>query len=412
MRITRALYWASAAVALALALSGSPVPLQAQTTPPAVAIDNDDIGGVVTGPNGPEAGVWVIAETRDLPTRYAKMVVTDDQGRYVVPDLPKAKYKVWVRGYGLVDSPKVDATARPAAQSPRGAGAERGGGGAVLSGDLLVLDAEDSAGERLRRIDRHSSQGDVHRLAEHHEEQRLRRLPSARPAVDAHDPEGIRQEFVTRPRPGCGACRPASPASRWSACWPGQLGGVPFKYFGDWTDRVAKGELPHTKPTRPQGVERNIVVTTWDWGTEKQYLHDLVASDRRFPTVNAYGPVFGSPEYSTDAWPILDPKTHTVTYFNAPVARRDDRHGARPGSRGERPAGRAVALLGQRADLGYQDQQPQRHVRSPRPGLVRGARTRQQESGLLQEGLGPSVGQGVPGERVAPAAVDAGSRRR
>src|ERR1700752_2219970 len=82
---------------------------QAQKQPASdVAIDNDDIGGVVTGPSGPEAGVWVIAETKDLPTRYAKMVVTDDQGRYVVPDLPKAKYQVWVRGYGLVDSPKVD----------------------------------------------------------------------------------------------------------------------------------------------------------------------------------------------------------------------------------------------------------------------------------------------------------------
>ena len=87
-------------------LSAAPAQLIAQTA--AVAIDEDDIGGVVTGPNGPEAGVWVIAETTDLPTRYAKMVVTDDQGRYVVPDLPKAKYKVWVRGYGLVDSPKVD----------------------------------------------------------------------------------------------------------------------------------------------------------------------------------------------------------------------------------------------------------------------------------------------------------------
>ena len=73
-----------------------------------VAIDADDIGGVVTGPAGPEAGVWVIAETTDLGTKMSKMVVTDDQGRYVIPDLPKAKYKVWVRGYGLVDSPKVD----------------------------------------------------------------------------------------------------------------------------------------------------------------------------------------------------------------------------------------------------------------------------------------------------------------
>src|SRR5581483_6168893 len=73
----------------------------------AVAIDNDDIGGVVTGPNGPEAGVWVIAETRDLPVRFIRSVVTDDQGRYVIPDLPKANYDIWVRGYGLVDSPKV-----------------------------------------------------------------------------------------------------------------------------------------------------------------------------------------------------------------------------------------------------------------------------------------------------------------
>src|SRR6266481_5212044 len=95
------------AAAIAAALAGSAGGLAAQQAP-AVAIDDDDIGGVVTGANGPEAGVWVIAETRDLPTRMSKMVVTDDQGRYVVPDLPKAKYKVWVRGYGLVDSAKVD----------------------------------------------------------------------------------------------------------------------------------------------------------------------------------------------------------------------------------------------------------------------------------------------------------------
>ncbi|HEX2352781.1 MAG TPA: carboxypeptidase-like regulatory domain-containing protein, partial [Xanthobacteraceae bacterium] len=107
MRIKSKLYLGTAAIAVAVALAGSAIELGAQQ-PPAVAIDNDDIGGVVTGANGPEAGVWVIAETKDLPTRYAKMVVTDDQGRYVVPDLPKAKYKVWVRGYGLVDSPKVD----------------------------------------------------------------------------------------------------------------------------------------------------------------------------------------------------------------------------------------------------------------------------------------------------------------
>src|SRR5262245_49116268 len=79
---------------------------QQASRPAAPAIDADDIGGVVTGPNGPEAGVWVIAETRDLPVRYIKIVVTNDQGRYVIPDLPRARYDVWVRGYGLVDSAK------------------------------------------------------------------------------------------------------------------------------------------------------------------------------------------------------------------------------------------------------------------------------------------------------------------
>src|SRR5687768_5619078 len=94
-------------ITVALVLSSVLAVSYAQQAPPAVAIDSDDIGGVVTGPSGPEAGVWVIAETRDLPVRYIKSVVTDDRGRYVVPDLPKANYTVWARGYGLVDSVKV-----------------------------------------------------------------------------------------------------------------------------------------------------------------------------------------------------------------------------------------------------------------------------------------------------------------
>src|SRR5687767_8883033 len=90
------------AVASFIALTG--VLSAGQVTRSNVPIDGDDIGGVVTGPKGPEAGVWVVAETTQLPTRLIKTVVTDDQGRYLLPDLPKATYDVWVRGYGLVDS--------------------------------------------------------------------------------------------------------------------------------------------------------------------------------------------------------------------------------------------------------------------------------------------------------------------
>jgi len=108
MDTTRGLYLSAAGFAIAALLTATPGRLPAQQTV-AVAIDGDDIGGAVRSPTGPEAGVWVIAETTELPTKYAKMVVTDEQGRYVIPDLPTAAYSVWVRGYGLVDSPKVRA---------------------------------------------------------------------------------------------------------------------------------------------------------------------------------------------------------------------------------------------------------------------------------------------------------------
>ena len=108
MHRTGTLYLSAAVLALAAFVIAVPGRLPAQQATE-VAIDSDDIGGVVRGPRGPEAGVWVIAETTELPTKYAKMVVTDDQGRYVIPDLPTANYSVWVRGYGLVDSPKVRA---------------------------------------------------------------------------------------------------------------------------------------------------------------------------------------------------------------------------------------------------------------------------------------------------------------
>ena len=84
-------------------------PAQSQRDEAPVTVDADNIGGVVTSANGPEAGVWVIAETTDFQTKFRKIVVTDDRGRYLIPDLPKANYKIWVRGYGLVDSNPVDA---------------------------------------------------------------------------------------------------------------------------------------------------------------------------------------------------------------------------------------------------------------------------------------------------------------
>src|SRR5258708_37814903 len=80
---------------------------------PVSAADNTGvISGVVTSPKGPEAGVWVVAETDDTPTKFRKIVVTNAQGKFLLPELPKAaSYKMWVRGYGLADSKPI--MARP-----------------------------------------------------------------------------------------------------------------------------------------------------------------------------------------------------------------------------------------------------------------------------------------------------------
>src|SRR6516164_6065387 len=107
MKPTSALCAATVAIGVGLFLTGTQAPVNADRQPKdAVGVDADDIGGFVRSVRGPEAGVWVIAETADLPTKFVKIVVTDDRGRYLLPDLPKANFNVWVRGYGLIDSLK------------------------------------------------------------------------------------------------------------------------------------------------------------------------------------------------------------------------------------------------------------------------------------------------------------------
>jgi hypothetical protein len=302
--------------ALSWLVPAEPRPAAAQQV---VAIDPDDIGGTVRGPKGPEAGIWVIAETRELPTRFIRIVATDDQGRYVIPDLPKATYDVWVRGYGLVDSPKVkSAPGRnldlTAVIAPNAAAAAEYYP-AIYWYSILKIPAKDQFGGKsdipakvtqefwLNGMKNNGCIG-CHQLGQ----KSTRTIP---------------KEFGTF-EDGAEAWARRIQAGQSGESMVNQLmgrfNGVPLRYFGEWTDRIAKGELPHATPPRPQGEERNIVVTLREWMNEKKYLHDLIASDRRYPTVNAYGPLYGSPEYSSDNIPILDPVKNTVTDFRLPVA--------------------------------------------------------------------------------------------
>jgi hypothetical protein len=322
MRTTRSLYFAGlVAIGIAGYLTITRTSLNAQQNAP-VNVKAGEIGGVVSSSKGPEAGVWVIAETTDLPTRYIKEVVTDDRGRYLIPDLPKAKYTVWARGYGLVDSPKIQAEpgksvdlkptvapdAKTAAQLYPGnywyamltvpeknqfPGTGPNGNG--ISPNLKTQ------GEWIHLIKTDSCES-CHQLGN----QYTRTIP---PQLGTFD----------------------SPAQAWQRrVQSGQAGNAMMSglnqlglqkataEFGDWTNRIAHGELPAQAPPRPQGVERNVVITQWDWADPKAYLHDEISTDKRNPTVNANGLIYGSPEESRDYLPVLDPVHNSIAQVKVP----------------------------------------------------------------------------------------------
>jgi hypothetical protein len=325
MSTKQRLFLTAAAICTAGCLAWSQA--EAQTTVP---VKDKDIGGVVTGPNGPEAGVWVIAETRDTPTRFARMVVTDDQGRYVVPDLPSAKYSVWVRGYGLVDSPKVEA--QPGKQldlkavpAPNEAAAAQYYP-AIYWYAMLKIPGSDQFGGKSD-IPEKAKQSDWLNLMKNNGCVGCHQLGNQ---ATRTLPKGL-GEFKSSQDAWARRVQSGQAGPLMVNIVAGELNSTPIAYFADWTDRIAKGELPQAKPQRPQGTERNLVVTTWDWSDEKHYLHDEISTDKRHPTVNGYGRIFGSPEYSMDDVPIVDPVKNTANKFRAPVRDKDMPYSLGPG---------------------------------------------------------------------------------
>ncbi len=287
-----------------------------------VAIDNDDIGGVVTSERGPEAGVWVIAETTDLSTKFIRTVVTDEAGRYLLPDLPPVYYRVWVRGYGLVDSPKVittpgknlDLTAvvapnqqaaaeyypanywlsllePPAKSNFPGTGASGNGFPTMLKNQGAWVGYMKQTGSCVQ----------CHQLGNKATREFHPNMPEFESSVEAWDyrvQAGLSGAFMS---------------SRF-----GPLGRQhSLKIFADWTDRIAAGEVPPAPP-RPEGIERNVVTTQWEVADPHFFVHDEIATDRRNPTVNANGPIYAVQELSGDHLVILDPVNHTTRKVHLP----------------------------------------------------------------------------------------------
>jgi hypothetical protein len=236
----------------------------------------------------------------------------------VVPDLPQANYQVWARGYGLIDSNKtmsapgrmVNITAIPA-RTPADAAQYYPAiywysmlkipAAADFNGHTPGVAADMTQTEWLNEMKNNGCVG-CHQLGQH----ATRTYPPAYASLGTAD-----QIWARRVQSG-----QAGPLMIQQLSGMGTLA---IRNLANWTDRISKGELPKATPPRPQGVERNIVVTLRDWMSDKKYLHDLVSTDKRNPTVNGNGPLFGSPEYSSDDMPIMDPVKNTWTSFHMPV---------------------------------------------------------------------------------------------
>ena len=290
----------TAAIILAAALAVAATSWTFGSSAQPAGADPRSIGGTVS--NGerhtPEAGVWVIAETHSLATPFRRIVVTDDQGRFLVPDLPAGAYEVWVRGYGLRDSARVKAA----------------------PGDRLTLSAFNAASPR----------------------EAAQIYPSSYWLSLYEPPQGKlpamfenKAHWITHMKLGCVRChqfgakvfQAHATADAWDQAWKANagegrvaddLGRAAFsRTLADWTSRIAAGDVPEAPP-RPTGIERNVVVTEWQWGNVDSYIHDSIATDKRQPTLYPYGKIWGN-DFGQDRLWSLDPTTHRVASFDVPT---------------------------------------------------------------------------------------------
>lgn len=317
----------SAGMILAIAKFGVS-PSQAQQKGKAAAAPQGYITGVVQGDKGPEAGVWVIAETKDLPTNFIKIVVTDDRGRFMVPDLPTANYKVWVRGYGLVDSTPIEmkpsanqitlkaSTAKTPQEAAKvypgnywlslleppaktlfpGTGAEGNKVGTrMLTQDYWINSLKSDCNFC------HQLGNQVTRTLDH--------VFQAKPELKTH-------EDAWEWRLGTGVR-----GTNMYSVLQTQGKEPSLKAFSDWTRAVAAGQVP-PMPPRPSGVERNIVATLWDVGDDHSFMHDQVSTDKNHPTVNGGGDVYAV-SAGHGQLVVLNPRENSTIALDIPT--REDR---------------------------------------------------------------------------------------
>ena len=368
------------------------------------------IQGTVESGSGPEAGVWVVAETNDLPTKLIKIVVTDDRGRYVLPELPSANYNVWVRGYGLTDS-------KPVVGKP---------------GQTLNLKAAVAA-----------SPAEAAKVYPANYWYALLE-PPAKSEFPGTGPDGngipvtykTQAQFIDQLKQGCQLCHQLgnqltrglghmdklgfkTSIEAWDyrvktgqrgaemGAMMSRLGPRALKMYADWTDRIAKGELPSAPPPRPKGVERNVVVTMWDWATETSYIHDEMTTTKANPRMNANGPVWAVDAAHGKYVAVESERELSVRDSDPDAGRSEDDAFALPGD-----AGAPVQLLGAADRPRGRVRSTQRDVRQQRQTVEHVDGQSGRRAGLVQGRQDQQVCRVLPGlESEQPARARTTIRR-
>ena len=281
----------------------------------AAAFSGNTITGTVTTTSGGEGGVWVIAETAALPTPFRKIVVTDDDGRFLIPEVPDVWFDVWARGYGLLDSAKQ--SVRPGNEvtilqdvAPTEVDAAQ-----IYPANywysLMQVPAADqfpgtgSSGNGINTNMENQAQwidGLKDRCQLCHQMGNL----ATRVIADPESYASVRDGWDQRVELNGQMNDQMNSLGRDAA----------LDAFTNWTDRIVAGETPEAPP-RPDGIEQNIVLTQWSWsGVYNGFVHDNVSTDKRDPELYPDGSVFA---VGGGALVFTDPETNESTRLDVPV---------------------------------------------------------------------------------------------
>jgi mono/diheme cytochrome c family protein len=292
-----------AVLVAALAACTDPEPPTEPKTGEAAKTPDFIEGQVVNSQGAAEAGVWVIAETDSLPTNFRKIVVTNDEGRFVLPELPSTRYHVWVRGYGLTDSQKLEAT----------------------PGDKLSLKVEQAA-----------SAQEAASLYPANYWLSMMEAPSTEALKNAEHPYASAEDWLSQFKLNCTICHqpgsaparavfPSREATDYGLKKAGEMNllaeqlnrDILLDVLENWGEKIAAGETPEAAPPRPEGIERNFVITQWEYGGEYTYAHDVISTDKRNPHLYPDEKIYGL-DIGNDHLLVLDPGKHKWEQMKLP----------------------------------------------------------------------------------------------